>query len=164
MRKNKSIIPKPHAHLHSMLKTSAMFQNNWKKTVGVASTRYALSVHFDSISYQKRTKFTKQKKWEKIIKGLYPNHMHIFIPCWKHRIFQNNLWKTVKGVAPTRYPAYFYIWKVNWTWRFHNKSIENLIRPQGHVTPKWLIRSSRNSNSSEILCLSWLPASLTKIR
>ena len=49
-------------------------------------------------------------------------------------------------------------------WRHHNMSIENLIRPQGHVTPKWLIRSSRNSNSSEILWLSWLQASLTKIR
>ena len=55
------------------------------------------------------------------------------------------------------------VWKVNWTWRFH-MYIENLIRPQGHVTQKWLIRSSWNSNSSEILCLSWLPASLTKIR
>ena len=50
------------------------------------------------------------------------------------------------------------------TWRFYNMSIENLLRPQGHVTPKWLIRSRRNSNSFEILCLSWLPASLTKIR
>ena len=48
-------------------------------------------------------------------------------------------------------------------WRHHNMSIENLIRPQGHVTPKWLIRSSQNSNLSEILWLSWLPASLTKI-
>ena len=33
---------------------------------------------------KKETKFTKQKKWEKITKVLYPNHMHIFIPCWKH--------------------------------------------------------------------------------
>ena len=49
-------------------------------------------------------------------------------------------------------------------WRHHNMSIENLIRTQGHVTPKWLIRSSWNSNSSAILWLSWLPASLTKIR
>ena len=48
--------------------------------------------------------------------------------------------------------------------RFHNKSIENLICLQGHVTPKWLIRSSRNLNSSEMLCLSWLPASLMKIQ
>ena len=29
-------------------------------------------------------------------------------------------------------------------------SIENLICPQGQVIPKWRIRSSRNSNSSEI--------------
>ena len=58
------------------------------------------------------------------------------------------------------------IWSrlASWSWRFHNKSIKNLIRPQGDVTPKWLIRSGRNSNSSEILCLSWLPASLTKIQ
>ena len=35
---------------------------------------------------------------------------------------------------------------------------------QRHVTPKWPIRSSQNSNSSEILWMSWLPASLTKIR
>ena len=53
--------------------------------------------------------------------------------------------------------------KVSWTWRFHNVSVENLICPQGHVTPKWLIRSSRNLNSFNSLCLSWLPASLTKI-
>ena len=45
----------------------------------------------------------------------------------------------------------------NWSWRFYDKSIENLIRPQGRVTPKWQIRSDliwsdRNSNSSEVLC------------
>ena len=48
--------------------------------------------------------------------------------------------------------------------RHHNKSIENSNRPQGHVTLKWLNRSSQNSNSSEILWLSWLPVSLMKIR
>ena len=72
MRKNiQSIIPKPYAYLHSMQKTSAMFQNNrWKTVRGVEPTRYPLSIHFDSISYRKKTKFTKQKKWEKkIIKG-----------------------------------------------------------------------------------------------
>ena len=56
------------------------------------------------------------------------------------------------------------VWKVNWTSRFHYMTTENLILQQGHVTPKWLIRSGQNSNLSEILCLSWLPASLTKIR
>ena len=34
----------------------------------------------------------------------------------------------------------------HWTWRFHNKSTENLNHPQGHVTPKWLSQSGRNSN------------------
>ena len=35
---------------------------------------------------------------------------------------------------------------------------------QGQITPKWLVWSDQNSNSSEILCMSWLSASLTKIR
>ena len=30
------------------------------------------------------TKFTKWKKWQKLIQGLYPNHMHISIPWQKH--------------------------------------------------------------------------------
>ena len=34
---------------------------------------------------------------------------------------------------------------------------------QGHVTPKWLVRSGRNSNPSNISCLSLLPVSLMKI-
>ena len=29
--------------------------------------------------------------------------MHIFIPCRKYTQFQNNRWKTARGVAPTRY-------------------------------------------------------------
>ena len=84
--KNHSIIPKPHAHLHSMQKTSAKFQNNrWKTVRGVVPTRYPLSIHFDSISYQNKTmiKFTKQKNSEKIIKGLYSHRMHTFISCRK---------------------------------------------------------------------------------
>ena len=44
------------------------------------------------------------------------------------------------------------------------ESMEKSFDAQGHVTPKSVIRCGRNSNSSEILCLSWLPASLTKIR
>ena len=35
--------------------------------------------------------------------------------------------------------------------------------PYWCITPKWLIRSGLNSNLSEILCLSWLLAILTKI-
>ena len=50
------------------------------------------------------------KKWENIIKGLYPNHMHIFIPCRKTSAkFQNIPWKTARGFAPTRYSVYFHL-------------------------------------------------------
>ena len=36
------------------------------------------------------------------------------------------------------------------------------IGAQGQITPKWIIRSDSNSNLFELLCLSTLPASLTK--
>ena len=35
---------------------------------------------------------------------------------------------------------------------------------QGQVTPKWVVWSGPKSNSSELLCLSWLPATLMMIR
>ena len=35
---------------------------------------------------------------------------------------------------------------------------------QGQVTPKWVVWSGPKSNSSELLCLSWLPTTLMMIR
>ena len=45
----------------------------------------------------------------------------------------------------------------------HRSSMAFFNNP-GQITPKWLVWSGQNSNTSEILCLSWLSASLTKIR
>ena len=42
-------------------------------------------------------------------------------------------------------------------------SNEVFIGTLGQVIPKWIVWSVPNSNSSEILSLSWLPASLSKI-
>ena len=39
-----------------------------------------------------------------------------------------------------------------------------LLDAQGQLTPYWVDRSGRNSNSSIILCMSLLPASLKRIR
>ena len=79
------ITSKPHAHLQTMEKTCAKFQKGRYKIVwGVALTRYPLSIHFHRIWGQKMTKFTKWKKWQKLMQGLYPNHMHIFRPWQKH--------------------------------------------------------------------------------
>ena len=46
----------------------------------------------------------------------------------------------------------------------HHFLWEKNFRAQGRITPKWIIRSSPNLNSFELLCLSSLPASLAKIQ
>ena len=48
---------------------------------------------------------------------------------------------------------------INWT-----RSNMGFFVTQGQVTPKWIVRSGRNSYSSEILWLSWLSARLMKFR
>ena len=43
------------------------------------------------------------------------------------------------------------------------KSMGNFLNVQGQLTPKSVVRSGRNSNLSEILCVSSLPASIKRI-
>ena len=99
-----------HIYLRSMQKTSAKLQNNRRKTVrGVAPTRYPLSKHFDSISYQKRPS-SQSRKTEKTNQSIIPKpHAHLHSMPKTFAKFQNNRWKTARGVAPTRYPIYFYL-------------------------------------------------------
>ena len=47
---------------------------------------------------------------------------------------------------------------------FHYKSMGNFLDVQGQLTPQSVVRSSQNSNSSEILCMSSLPANRKRIR
>ena len=42
----------------------------------------------------------------------------------------------------------------------HYKSMGNVLDTQGQLTPKSVVRSGRNSNSSKILCMSLLPANI----
>ena len=46
----------------------------------------------------------------------------------------------------------------------HYKSMGNFLDAQGQLSPLSVVRSGRNSNSSEILCISSLPASPKRIR
>ena len=43
------------------------------------------------------------------------------------------------------------------------KSMGNFLAAQGQLTPKSVVRSGRNSNLSEILCMSSLPASIIRV-
>ena len=45
----------------------------------------------------------------------------------------------------------------------HYKSMGIFPDAQGQLTPQSLVESGRNSNSSEIFKMSWLPASMKKI-
>ena len=64
--------------------TCKVWKRYWHKTAGgVVHTRCPLSIHFKSIQDWKMTKFKMRKKWQKLIWGLYPNHMHIFLPWQK---------------------------------------------------------------------------------
>ena len=45
----------------------------------------------------------------------------------------------------------------------HYKSIGNFPEAQGQLTPNSVVQTGRNSNLSEILCMSSLPASLKRI-
>ena len=148
-----------------MQKTSAKFQNNrWKTVRGVAPTRYPLSIHFDSISNRKKTKFTKQKKWEK-------NNQRIISKPLAHLHSMNaeNIWKdskqsveNCKRCCAHKVPSI--ISSERSTELEDSISLLKIyICLQEYVTLKWLIWSGRNTNSSEILCLYWLRASLMKI-
>ena len=45
----------------------------------------------------------------------------------------------------------------------HCRSMGNFLVAQGQLTPQSVVQSGRNSNSSEILCMSSLPASIKRI-
>ena len=46
----------------------------------------------------------------------------------------------------------------------HYKSMGMFLDAQGQLTPLSVVRSGQNSNSSEILCMSFLPASIKNNR
>ena len=84
---------KPHAHIHSMQKTSANFLNNPSKTVReVAPTSYLLSIHFDSISGKKKKTIHKAEKMRKNNQRIIPKpHAHLHSMQKTCAKFQNPL-------------------------------------------------------------------------
>ena len=55
--------------------------------------------------------------------------------------------------------------KKKWRHHFsHYKPMGIFSDFQGQLTPQWVAQSSRNSNSSELSCMSLLPASMKRIR
>ena len=102
-----TIISKPHAHSYSMKKTYAKFQNDRYKTVrGVALTRGTHCLYIEGEKWLS----SQCGKSDKNVLTIIPNpHAHPHIMKKTHANFQNNQYKTVRGVALKRSTHCLYI-------------------------------------------------------
>ena len=95
-----TIISKPHAYPHSMIKTYAKFQNDRYKTVRVALTR---GNHCLYIEGEKWLSSQCGKSDKNVLTNIPKPHAHPHTMKKTHAKFQNNQYKTVRGVALTRH-------------------------------------------------------------
>ena len=83
-----------------------------------------------------------------------------------HQSFDPVCLKTLCGPSPPPVTATHKIWSrlPNWPQRniFKFESVK-FSSFKSKLTPKWVVRSGPKSNSSELSCLSWLPATLMMI-
>ena len=85
--------------------------------------------------------------------------------CHGHQNFDPVCLKTLCSLSPP--PVMLHI-KFDQDWPTGHRDIQvrkcKIFVIQGQVTPKWVVWSGPKSNSYELLCLSWLPATLMMIR
>ena len=85
--------------------------------------------------------------------------------CHGHQSYDPICLKTLCSLSPT--PVMLHI-KFDQDWPTGLRDIQvrkcKFFVTQGQVTPKWVVWSGPKSNSSELLCLSWLLATLMMIR
>ena len=85
--------------------------------------------------------------------------------CHGHQNFDPICLKTLCSLSP---PTVMLQIKFDQDWPTGFRDIQvrkcKIFVIQGQVTPKWAVWFGPKSNSSELLCLSWLPATLMMIR
>ena len=105
---------------------------------------------------------TTEKRW----RHHFPHYksMGAFCCHW-NQSFDPICLKTLCNLSPP--PVTLHI-KFDQDWQTGLRAIQvgkcKIFVVQGQVTPKWVVWSSPKSNSSELFCLSWLPATLMMIR
>ena len=77
------IISKSHAYLQTMAKTCAKFQKDRYKIELRSQGTHCHNTFIESAV--RKWKFPKWKKWQKLMQGLYRNHIYIFRP-WRKRV------------------------------------------------------------------------------
>ena len=108
--------------------------------------------------------FKYKKDWIKSNreKVHFPPYKSMGAFCYHgHQIFDPICLKTLCSLSPT--PVMLQI-KFDQDWPTGLGDIQvrkcKIFVIQGQVAPKWVVWSGPKSNSSELLCLSWLPATL----
>ena len=85
--------------------------------------------------------------------------------CYENHSFVAICLKTLCSFSPT--PMMLHIkFDQDWPTGFRDIQVQKceIFVTQGQVTPKWVVWFGPKSNSIELLCLSWLPATLMMIR
>ena len=105
---------------------------------------------------------TTEKRWRHHFR--HYKSMEAFC-CHGHQSFDPISLKTLCSLSPP--PVMLHI-KFDQVWPIGLRDIQvqkcNIFVTQGRVTLKWVVWSGPKSNSCELLCLSWLPATLMMIR
>ena len=112
--------------------------------------------------YKKDWIKTTEKRW----RHHFPHYksMGAFC-CHGQQSFDPICLKTLCSLSPP--PVMLHIrFAQDWPTGFRDIQVRKckIFIIQGQVTPKWVVWSSPKSNSSELLCLSWLPATLMMIQ
>ena len=77
-----------------------------------------------------------------------------------------SIWpKTLRNLSPTQMMLHIKF-DQDWPTGFRDIQVQKcgIFVTQGQVTPNWVVWFGPNSNLTELLCLSWLPATLMMIQ
>ena len=98
------IISKSHAYFQTMTITPVKFQKNRFITVGgVAPTRHPLSIHIVIDNAEKWLSSTCEKVTKNNLRIIFKSHAYLQTMTKTPEKFLKNRYKTVEGVAPTKY-------------------------------------------------------------
>ena len=112
------------------------------------------------------TKRIQSKATEKRWRHHFPHYKSMGVFCCNgHEFFLSNLPQNIMQPFPTPSDATHKICSrlANWPQSIQVRKCKIFVI-QGQVTPEWVVWSGPKSNSSELLCLSWLLATLMMIQ
>ena len=112
--------------------------------------------------YKKDGSKTTEKRW--IHHFPHRKSMGAFC-CYGHHSFDPICPKTLCSLSPTSMMLHIKFGQ-DWPTGFRDIQVQKceLFITQGQVTPKWVVWFGPKSNSTELLCLPWLPATLMMIQ